>query len=283
MSKNPKTTNSLTVNQPLSLLISTCKPMMLPVEKIRKYFAILNSYLLTSARATRKYCDTLLVEWLGNTEWTKEMECHDCILGTMQTQLKSPLDYTEEYAEDFASLTSSCGSTQYTLTTPTSYALGTRSQDAPLPTPTCKTTYAVKSGDTCNSISEVNKVSTFGITNRNSLYSDCSNLAGRSTICIPDQCTIYKVKINETCDSIIEKYGNGISGAQFLAWNPNINDMCLNVDDLIDTYICLRYVHLGVSTTATTFDANKSSRRSSTCPNANGQWRTYFKAHYTCT
>ncbi|KAH8692485.1 hypothetical protein GQ44DRAFT_765329 [Phaeosphaeriaceae sp. PMI808] len=190
-------------------------------------------------RATGKYCDTLLVEWLSNTEWTKEMECHDCILGTMQTQLKSPLDYTEEYAEDFASLTSSCGSTQYTLTTPTSYALGTRSQDAPLPTPTCKTTYAIKSGDTCNSISEANKVSTFGITNRNSLYSDCSNLAGRSTICIPEQCTTYKVKLNETCDSIIETHGNGISGAQFLAWNPNINDMCLNVDDLIDTYICL--------------------------------------------
>ncbi|KAF2824331.1 hypothetical protein CC86DRAFT_420818 [Ophiobolus disseminans] len=189
--------------------------------------------------ATGKYCDTLLVEWLSNTNWTKEMECHDCILGTMQTQLKSPLDYTEEYAEDFASLTSSCGSTQYTLTTPTSYALSTRSQDAPLPTPTCKTTHAIKSGDTCNSISEANNVSTFGITNRNSLYSDCSNLARRSTICIPEQCTLYKVKLNETCDSIIETHGNGVSGAQFLAWNPNINDLCSNVGDLIDTYICL--------------------------------------------
>jgi LysM repeat protein len=168
----------------------------------------------------------------------------------MQTQLKSPLDYTEEYAEDFASLTSSCGSTQYAVTIPASYALSTRTPDVPAPTLACTTVYAPKSGDTCNSISEANQVSTYGITNRNGLYSDCSNLATKSSLCMPDKCTTYKVGLNDTCDGIIEKSANAISGSQFLAWNPNINALCSNIGDQIDKYICLRHVrHLRLNWT----------------------------------
>lgn len=220
---------------------STSKLMMLRVGKTRQYIPLFLSQYLTSRSATGQYCDTLVSSWLSDTNWTKEMDCHDCILGTMQTQLKSPLDYTEEYAEDFASLTSSCGSTQYAFTTAAPYALSTRTKDAPIPTIICTATYTVNSGDTCNTISEAKQVSTYGITYRNGLYSDCSNLAVKSSICVPDKCTTYKVRSNDTCDGIIEQSGNAISGSQFLAWNPNINALCSNLGDLIDKYICLRY------------------------------------------
>lgn len=178
------------------------------------------------------------------------MECHDCILGNIQTQLNSPLDFTEELAEDFASLTSSCGSTAYATTKPAPYALGTRSEESLLPAPTCTTTYTLSNADTCNSISEARQVSTYGITNLNSLYSDCSNLETRTSICLPEKCTIYKVKSNDTCESIIESSSTPINGVQLLAWNPTINDLCSNIKDLIEKYICLRYelaVHNRVS------------------------------------
>jgi hypothetical protein len=78
-----------------------------------------------------------LAEWRSTPQWTDAMNCHDCILGTKQTQLNSPLEYNDWDAQGFASLTSSCASSQYTLTLPpTSYALGTWLQDAPLPTTT---------------------------------------------------------------------------------------------------------------------------------------------------
>jgi hypothetical protein len=64
------------------------------------------------------------------------MNCHDCILGTKQTRLTSPMEYNDWDAQGFASLTSSCAATQYTLTTPTAYALGPWRQDAPQPTKT---------------------------------------------------------------------------------------------------------------------------------------------------
>ena len=170
------------------------------------------------------------------------MECHDCILGTQKTLLSSPFDFTEEFAKEFASLTSSCGSTQYGYTTPGPYALGTQTSDDPLPTPTCTNSYAVKGTDTCNSISTAYNVSTYSITSRNNLYSDCSNLAAVGTICIPQQCNIYQIQSNDTCDSIIQAHGNGISGSQFLAWNPNINALCSNLGTLRQTFICFRSV-----------------------------------------
>ena len=116
-----------------------------------------------------------MVQWLSNTNWTKNMECHDCILGTQQTLLNSPFDFTQELAEDFASLTSSCGSTQYGHTTPGPYALGTRTSDAPLPAPTCTNAYAAKGTDTCNSVSTAYNVSTYSIALRLSFQTqeDC--------------------------------------------------------------------------------------------------------------
>lgn len=230
-------------------------------------FVSLIIYLLIDSRSTNQYCDTLIIQSLSNADWTKEMECHDCILGTQQTLLNSPFDFTPEFAEDFANLTSSCGSTNYGYITPAAYALSIRTTDPPLPTPTCTNTYHVQSNDTCNSISVAYDVSTYSIVDRNDLYSDCSNLASVASICIPQQCNIYEVQRNDTCDSIIQTYGNGISGAQFLAWNPNINDLCSNLGDFRETFICLGYVPLYTPSLYASLNSRKFTRRSHWHPN----------------
>jgi hypothetical protein len=129
---------------------------------------------LNICRSTKSFCDTLMTQWLSITDWTRDMDCHDCILGTQQTLLNSPFDYTEEFAEDFASLTSSCGATQYSFTTPAAYALGTQPSETPLPAPSCTETYTIKADDTCDSISTAFNVSTISIVLGNRLLSDCS-------------------------------------------------------------------------------------------------------------
>ncbi|KAF9736405.1 LysM domain-containing protein [Paraphaeosphaeria minitans] len=160
-------------------------------------------------------------------------------MSTQQTLLNSPFDYTEEFAEEFASLTSSCGATQYSYTQPAAYALGTQSSETPLPAPACTQTYTVKADDTCNSISTAFNVSTSSIVLGNRLLSDCSNLAAVGTICIPQACNIYQIQSDDTCDSIIVARASGVSAPQFLAWNPNINTLCSNLGTLRETYICL--------------------------------------------
>lgn len=170
------------------------------------------------------------------------MKCHNCILGTQQTQLNSPFDFDSTFAKDFAKLTSSCGSTQYGYTTPAAYALSTRTTDSVLPTPVCTNSYSIKAKDTCDSISTAYNVSTYSVTSRNGLSSDCSNIANVSSICLPEKCNVYQVQDGDTCDSIIRTHAKGISGSQFLAWNPNINTLCSNLGDLWKTFICLRYV-----------------------------------------
>ncbi|KAL4880689.1 hypothetical protein BJY04DRAFT_69909 [Aspergillus karnatakaensis] len=67
-----------------------------------------------------KYCDTIVSDWLSNgAEYTTEQKCSYCELGLQQKQLASPFGYSEEGADEFSSLTSSCSKTTYTYATPT--------------------------------------------------------------------------------------------------------------------------------------------------------------------
>lgn len=196
--------------------------------------------LIQIFRATGKYCDTLGIEWLSDTD-SSDRDCHDCILGTLQTRLNSPFDYTEESEEDFRSLTASCSKTQYPVTSPAPYAISTWDTETPVPTPTCTNPISLSSGDTCSSIATQYNVSTDNLLSQNSIpWGSCKDLGPYGSLCLPDQCNVHKLNSLDTCDSIVEKYG--ISDVQFLAWNPNINSMCTNLRDYTDSYLCVGYV-----------------------------------------
>lgn len=125
-------------------------------------------------RATNKYCDVLLMEWMNQDSFTSAQRCSSCILESTKLQLNSPFGYHEEFAEDFASMTASCKSTGYAVTSPAPYptAVGTTTatttgslpvatDDGPLLSSSCVTLYKTKRSDTCNSIATSQNVSTY--------------------------------------------------------------------------------------------------------------------------
>lgn len=185
-----------------------------------------------------------MFSWLvAGNESTKAANCSDCALGVVQTQLNSPFGFDEEFAQDFQSLTSSCGSSGYSFTTPAAYAVGTnlpgRAEDANAPS--CSNPYVVKSGDSCDAIALARQVSTFSIVKAGGLRSDCSDLIPGASLCLPDPCTLYRVQEGDECTSIISTH-SGITGYGFLSWNPNITPLCNNLGDVVTNLVCVRQV-----------------------------------------
>ncbi|CZT52812.1 uncharacterized protein RSE6_14192 [Rhynchosporium secalis] len=194
--------------------------------------------------ATGKYCDTLLMEWLNQDELTAEQECSECILGISQTQLNSPFGYDEELAADFRYDTSSCGAKGYDFTVPGTYSSTssptvTATTTATSAISTCTNSYTVQAGDSCDAIALARNVSTFSIVNPNGINRDCTNLQAGASICLSSPCDLYRVQSLDTCNGIIAAQGDTITGSQLLAWNPNLNALCGNIDDLVSTFICV--------------------------------------------
>lgn len=117
------------------------------------------------------------------------------------------------------------------------------------PTFTCESTYTIQDTDTCLSISQDNQVSTFYLLYSNDLPSFCTDFPAAGTdLCIPQSCETYIVAPWDTCDSVVE--AKGVTTAQLIAWNPNLNAQCGNMPSLAGYAICLSEPG-SVSTTTT--------------------------------
>jgi LysM repeat protein len=171
------------------------------------------------------------------------------MLSMQQVELNSPIGYDDDLAESFASTTSSCGNTNYPFTSPTPYALNATAATAtptttgtavPTATATCTDTYTVMNGDTCQSVAIAHNVSSFYLAYNNNLDIYCSDLTMGRTVCIPEICDVYTVQPNDTCTSIIRTVPQDITVTQLQSWNPNINLLCGNMDNLNGTVICVR-------------------------------------------
>ncbi|KAB8201326.1 hypothetical protein BDV34DRAFT_216374 [Aspergillus parasiticus] len=181
-----------------------------------------------------------------------------CFLNTLQTELNSFFGNDEETADIFSSLTSSCSVTQYAITSPPSYTIGDATSSitsaAPVtPTNGCVEKYVVQAGDTCNSISIAKNISTHGLLYSNGLPAYCALFAvAGSSLCIPEPCDIYTVQRNDTCYSIAQAQDFSFSVTQLIAWNPNINRACSNLDQLVSSQICISWPRGAVSAPAGT-------------------------------
>ena len=172
--------------------------------------------------------------------------CSECWLGVLETQLNSPLGYDEGMEETFSSLTSSCSVSGYSVTSPTAYALNTTATatsatSTSTTTSNCVGTYQVQQADDCNSVAKSLSVSTYSLLQTNDLDLYCQGFANmvNQTLCVPPQCNTYTWKGTDTCDSVVGPLGN-VTIPQFLAWNPNINSLCLNSDFFIGYEVCVR-------------------------------------------
>ncbi len=159
------------------------------------------------------------------------------MLGVVQTQLNSPFGYHPEFAQDFQSMTQSCGANGYAFTSPAPYAVSTN--PAPTPeAPTCSEPYIVQPGDSCDAIALSKGVPTYAVKTAGNLNFGCTNLQVGASLCLPSRCTLHRVQYDETCESIMAQH-NGLNAVSLLNWNPNINPLCTNLGSLAKTLICV--------------------------------------------
>jgi hypothetical protein len=94
--------------------ILSSTPTICPAGRISKCPISFQSFSTdcASIRSSGKFCDRIAVG-LGDSTWTSQQSCSDCMLGMQQFQLNSPFGYDEDYASDFQSLTSRCNATGY--------------------------------------------------------------------------------------------------------------------------------------------------------------------------
>lgn len=105
---------------------------------------------------------------------------------------------------------------------------------------TCQNEAAVDKGDHYYAISKNNNVSTFSLSYENGLEGYCSNFPKEGKLFLPQTCTIYQVKKGDSCFSIVHANNYKFSQTQLMSWNSNINRGCSNLEQLEDSYICIR-------------------------------------------
>jgi len=125
------------------------------------------------------------------------------------------------------SVLSSCSvpasSYPYTFTpgAPVTTTSSTATASAPAATPTCAgTKYKVKQGDTCNSISRAQSMSSDRLIHVNYLDYDCSGLVAGRELCIQDTCPLVTIQKNQTCEDLVA--GKGFTTVQLISWNPSV-------------------------------------------------------------
>lgn len=179
-----------------------------------------------------EYCNM----WFQTAEnVTAVPECDECYLQTVYMQMQSPLDQDPaEILSIYASMSSSCSYTGPAASqTVTGLAIA-----SPTATLTCTLQYSVQASDTYLSVSESQNVATHDLVTANGLNYNLSDFPSTgSLLCIRNQCTVYLVQANDTCDSIAT--AGGISLAQLHAWNAQINGLCNNLNDTVGQTICL--------------------------------------------
>ncbi|RMD41456.1 hypothetical protein DV735_g3659, partial [Chaetothyriales sp. CBS 134920] len=233
--------------------------------------------------ATGQYCDEIFVSWLNGSRFTSAQNCSDCMLGVVQIQLNSPFGYDDDFAEQFASTTASCGKSEYTFTSPAAYAINSTitAPADPSATPPCSQPYQVQAGDTCDSIATLQGVSTYAIIQAGALRPDCSNLLAGSSLCLPESCDVYRVQPGDTCDTILAAH-SGLTGVHLAAWNPNLNSICGNIDALVDSFLCVSAPgSLGQVTVSTSLPVSTATEPAPVPTNAHQDSNTRCVTWYT--
>lgn len=190
-------------------------------------------------RASGKYCDIIVADWVNQDNYTATQICSQCQLGLQQLQLTSPFGYSDTLAQVFDNTTKSCSATAYSYSTPTTYALNATT--VPSPAACAGSVYTVQPEDTCISISAAHNISTYSLIKGNGLNLGCNNLpAVGQSLCLPTEntCRTHQLDMYETCKSLMASWNATL--AQVKAWNPMIDSTCSDLAPWRAWYLCSR-------------------------------------------
>ncbi|KAG8739649.1 hypothetical protein FRC10_005351 [Ceratobasidium sp. 414] len=142
-------------------------------------------------------------------------------------------------------------------TTTSASSTTTTSSAAATSTFTCTKTYAVKSGDNCQTIASSNAISYYQLTYLNPSM-NCNLLSIGQSLCLTASqynCQpVYTVKSGDTCTAI--GTANGITVAQIVANNPNVGSACTIS---VGLSLCVKAGATSTSSTATSSSASPTS------------------------
>ncbi|KAE9375150.1 carbohydrate-binding module family 50 protein [Stipitochalara longipes BDJ] len=214
-------------------------------------WAYANRTCLTNA-TTGKYCVDEVLSWWNTTTINATLLsniptqylCTKCMLGMLaQSQSTSYSNYNADFVSDWQSVQAgelllwiehTVQPPQTNLTIANLPNFVNTSGLAPVPCISGKT-YRVKAGDNCTTIGISQKVASGTLFIINNLFADCSNLTVGSSICLPQTCSTYQVKTNDTCWSVAAAQNIGV--VQLQGWNPALNPGCSNL--YAGTTICI--------------------------------------------
>ncbi|KAL2813346.1 hypothetical protein BDW59DRAFT_167529 [Aspergillus cavernicola] len=173
-------------------------------------------------------------------------DCDECYLKSFREDLKNGLIYNDGMAEEFSSLTKSCGVSTLDYATPSPAIIS--SHEPPAATPTCDGRIAtIKPGDTCNSFAKDNNVGTWRLLIQNGLAGGCAGFPTSGSLCVIGNCTTHEVTSSDTCRGLAWKYG--ITITQFITWNSILNPTCSNLNVMVGYQACVSYPGNATDTT----------------------------------
>ncbi|PYI11039.1 hypothetical protein BO78DRAFT_466691 [Aspergillus sclerotiicarbonarius CBS 121057] len=166
-------------------------------------------------------------------------ECDTCGLRMFQAEISNSYFYNDDLAEQYSSLTSSCGVSTLDLPTPTPAVVTSSSISTATPTSCADRSAVIQPGDTCDTFAAANNVSTWRMLIENGLQGGCVDFPTSGTLCVTGQCQTHLVTASDSCMSLARKYG--ITITQFITWSSVLNSQCSNFDVLIGHYVCVSY------------------------------------------
>ncbi|EGX53232.1 hypothetical protein AOL_s00006g493 [Orbilia oligospora ATCC 24927] len=158
--------------------------------------------------------------------------CKECLLKNQQAVLNSEFGYEDSLNADFSAIKSSCSVTGYPIIKPTPVILNSTTT-FPEVTPTCLgTTIPIPAGANCTDISSQNRISTLNLLQANNIGEGCGDFPTSGSLCLPDigRCNVYRVKANDTCNSVAYGLNQGVTAVMLQSWNPGIDAWCRNFD-----------------------------------------------------
>jgi LysM repeat protein len=99
------------------------------------------------------------------------------------------------------------------------------------------TSYTIKPGDSCYTISKAQSIGTAWLLTDNDLTAHCTGFPTTGVLRLRNTCDVATLHHNQTCAGVAKS--NNITVAQLLAWNPVISSGCHNIARLNGTSLCI--------------------------------------------
>ncbi|KAJ7636747.1 hypothetical protein FB45DRAFT_907241 [Roridomyces roridus] len=170
--------------------------------------------------------------------------CSNCVFGTMNVTLLSPVLYSMATENLYDVSAATCGLPKFNPSLITSPIVSPGTPSGSNSTSTVSAQCAmlgrnvtVSTASTCAAVAKQFSVSLYDVSSSNSLPQTTCNVPAGSPLCLPQACTTYTVATNDTCASIAA--AANITTVQLGLYNVNFGSACQYLPQLVGNLVCV--------------------------------------------